>query len=412
MFVSMWIAKGCVLPDAKWEMAVPMLSSLRSSASGSESEQREPRVLVVDDNEALLSVIRDLLERYGYAVDCAATPVQALEHLTVATPDIILCDIVLPDRTGYELCDEIRCHPEWSQVPVVFLSSLGQREDIRNGYAWGCDGYLAKPFDPDDLLALVRGRTQAASHRSRMAKIQFESYRKRIIHTLSHEFRTPLVSITTGAELLLDQQRVLNPDQTKRLLESIQRGGYRLERLVNDFMMLQQIDLGHASNTCDKFRRRVCLADLVATSIESFQENRPKGNNCDNIVFSTLSSDAATGLANIYDVQIATVIHHLLGNAVKFAGSVRPIEVSVAAQEHELIVRVRDHGPGLQSQFFDKATELFAQIDRETTEQQGAGVGLTIARAFTEINDGTIEFLRPNHGPGLVAELRFARMQD
>lgn len=393
-------------------MAVPMLSTSRSGASGTETEQRTPRVLVVDDNEPLLGVIRDLLERYGYAVDCANTPVRALEHLTHATPDIILCDVVLPDRTGYELCDEIRCHPEWSQVPVIFLSTLGQREDIRNGYAWGCDGYLPKPFDPEDLLAIVRGRTQTASHRSRMAKLQFEAYRKRIIHTLSHEFRTPLVSITTGAELLLDQQRELNPDQSKRLLESIQRGGYRLERLVNDFMMLQQIDLGHAANTCEKFRRRICLSDLVATSIESFQESRPKGQKCENIVFSALTADAAVGLANLYDVQIASVLHHLLGNAVKFAGSLRPIEVSVGIQGTELVVRIRDHGPGLQSQFFDKATELFSQIDRETTEQQGAGVGLTIARAFTEINDGTIEFIRPAHGPGLIAELRFVRVQE
>lgn len=375
------------------------------------SQTVPPRILVIDDNDAILSIIRDLLSGYGYDVECANTPTGALQQLVHHAPDLLICDIMLPGKNGYELCDEIRCHPEWSQLPVIFLSALSGGEEIRQGLAWGCDAYITKPFDPEDLLAVVKGRLHSSIHRAKMTKVQFEAYRKRIIHTLSHEFRTPLVSITTGTELLLDQQRTLNGDQIKRLLESIQRGGYRLERLVNDFMMLQQIDLGHAANTCEKFRRKSCLCDIVRSAIESFEESLPKGQGRSNIIFSSSSTEASNGLVNVYDVHVNTVIHHLLSNAIKFAGSQKPIEVSVSIREGEMVLQVRDQGPGLQSQFFDKATELFSQIDRETTEQQGAGVGLTIARAFTEINDGQLDFLRPADGPGLLTELRFARVQ-
>lgn len=397
----------------------PLLVGMSSASMAMAVEQHQGRhagesvslhsakLLVVDDNRELLHVLNEILSRQGFEVLRAETADQALKTLTTVTPDLIVCDVMLPGKDGYALLHEVRQHPEWAELPFIFLTSLGGREDVYNGKERGCDDYLTKPFDPDELVAVIRGKLTLAEHRKRLSRNMFEGYRKRIIHTLSHEFRTPLVSINTGTELLLDQQHSLGPDQIKRLLESIQRGGYRLERLVNDFMLMQQIDLGHAASSCQRFRRKQPFLYLVESSIESFQEGFPRSQRPENIRFTVLDDAASERAVDVYDVQIAHVIQHLLSNALKFGGDRQPIEVSVASAPSKLVLRIRDHGPGMEGAHTDRACELFSQINRDMNEQQGAGLGLTICRYFTKINDGQIQFRSPDDGSGLVAELQF-----
>ena len=382
----------------------------KASSAGERAALESAKVMIVDDNVELLQVLEELLSQQGYDVTKAESADRALALLTTSVPDIIVCDVMMPGKDGYALFNEIRQNPEWTDVPFIFLTSLAGREEVQFGKGSGCDDYLTKPFDPTELMAVVKGKLTLAEHRKRLTRNTFESYRKRIIHTLSHEFRTPLVSINTGTELLLDQHSALKEDQVRRLLESIQRGGYRLERLVNDFMLMQQIDLGHAASSCDRFRRKQPFLYLVESSIESFQEGFPRLQRPQNIMFEAVGERVDDCAVNVYDVQIAHVIQHLLSNALKFGGDTQPIEVTLRLSASEAILRVRDYGPGMDGREADKACELFNQINRDTNEQQGAGLGLTICRYFTRINDGRIEFRPPDDGTGLVAELRFPEL--
>jgi len=370
-------------------------------------EVRKARVLLVDDNEELLNVLGEILSNNQYDILRAESAEAALTLLTQHSADVIVCDIMMPGKDGFALFHEVRQNPDWMEVPFVFLTSLANQEEVCAGKGSGCDDYLTKPFDPEELLAVIKGRLALAAHRKKVSKNHFESYRKRIIHTLSHEFRTPLVSINTGTELLLDKEHRLPDEQARRLLESIQRGGFRLERLVNDFMLMQQIDLGHAATSCERFRRKQSLYYLVESAVESFQESFPESQLKGNIELKLNRESTEELKVEVYDVQIVHVIQHLLSNALKFGGTKNPIEVSLHPEGSEIVLAIRDFGPGLDTRASDKACETFSQIDREMYEQQGAGLGLTISRYFTEINGGTIELLPPEEGPGLVAKITF-----
>ena len=112
-----------------------------------------PRVLVVDDEPQILRGLTVVLRQAGFEVDTAATKSEALDRVAVRPPEMLVLDLILPDGSGVEVCEEVR---GWSQLPIIVLSAVGdEREKVRALDA-GADDYLTKPFGTDELLARLR----------------------------------------------------------------------------------------------------------------------------------------------------------------------------------------------------------------------------------------------------------------
>jgi len=115
-------------------------------------------VLVVDDNPELLDGVKLTLEMEDFQVLIADSGAAALEILGRITPDLILADIMMPVMDGYELYQHIHDDPRWVHVPFIFVTAKTAKEDIRKGKEMGVDDYITKPFDPQDVVAAVRGK--------------------------------------------------------------------------------------------------------------------------------------------------------------------------------------------------------------------------------------------------------------
>ena len=113
------------------------------------------RLLLVDDEPSFLLLAGDLLEGQGYAVDRAHNGQEALVVLDKSLPDLIICDIMMPGLDGYRFVQEVRANPQLSWLPVVFLSAKGEVNDRIKGLKGGADAYLVKPFEPEELVAMV-----------------------------------------------------------------------------------------------------------------------------------------------------------------------------------------------------------------------------------------------------------------
>ncbi|MDY7075520.1 MAG: response regulator [Chloroflexota bacterium] len=122
----------------------------------------EQCILVAEDYEPLLAGIRDILEAEGYTVLTATDGVEALQIMEQTRPDLIVADIMMPALNGYALYETVRAQAEWATIPVVFLTSRAEEEDLLRGKALGVDGYITKPFDPDKLLVTVRTTLEKA----------------------------------------------------------------------------------------------------------------------------------------------------------------------------------------------------------------------------------------------------------
>ena len=117
-----------------------------------------PRILVVDDDSAIVKLISVILSRAGHEVRTSSHPVEALDLLKVFTPDLIISDVVMPYMTGLEFLEKVRDHEQFSAMPFVLLSSHAERSDVRRGMNLGADDYLPKPFTPQDLTTAVEAR--------------------------------------------------------------------------------------------------------------------------------------------------------------------------------------------------------------------------------------------------------------
>ncbi len=124
---------------------------------------KKTRILVVDDELSILKYLRINLEAEGYEVLMAMDGVQALQTLEAEQPDLVILDIIMPEMDGFDVCRRLR---EWSQIPVIMLSALGDESDKVQCLDLGADDYITKPFGKAEFIARVKAvmrRAEAAS---------------------------------------------------------------------------------------------------------------------------------------------------------------------------------------------------------------------------------------------------------
>jgi DNA-binding NarL/FixJ family response regulator len=114
------------------------------------------RLLVVDDDPGLLLAVSDTLREEGYEVQTARRGAEALQHIAESLPDLVISDIRMPGMDGYTLVRNLRAAPRTRLLPIVFLTAKDETADRIAGHQSGADAYLTKPFEPDELVAVVR----------------------------------------------------------------------------------------------------------------------------------------------------------------------------------------------------------------------------------------------------------------
>jgi|SRR5579875_310295 len=113
------------------------------------------RVLVVDDDDVIRQLISVNLELEGFEVHTATDGLDALDRAKEVKPDVVTLDVMMPRLDGWGAAERLRADPETRGIPIVLLSARAQEADLQRGERIGVDAYLTKPFDPDELIAVV-----------------------------------------------------------------------------------------------------------------------------------------------------------------------------------------------------------------------------------------------------------------
>lgn len=113
------------------------------------------RILVVDDEPAIVRLMEYVLDRQGYTVKTAADGEEALRVVGAFRPELIVLDVMMPRKDGYTVAEAIRSDPDLARIPIIMLSAKAQDTDVEQGLASGANLYLTKPFEPDALLETV-----------------------------------------------------------------------------------------------------------------------------------------------------------------------------------------------------------------------------------------------------------------
>ena len=114
------------------------------------------KILIADDEPNIVISLEYLMKREGYEVIVARDGTQALEAILRERPSLVLLDVMMPGKTGFDVCQELRALPDFKDLPIVMLTAKGRDTDIAKGLAMGATAYLAKPFSTKEIAAKVR----------------------------------------------------------------------------------------------------------------------------------------------------------------------------------------------------------------------------------------------------------------
>jgi DNA-binding response OmpR family regulator len=160
----------------------------------------DTRVLIIDDDERLNALLTEYLSRFGFSVRTATHPANGLRAMKSDPPDLLILDVMLPDMDGLAVCRKVR---ETSRIPIIMLTARGDVPDRIVGLELGADDYLAKPFEPRELVARMQAvlrRGSGASHESEIVRAgQIELN----FSTRSAQLRGRSLSLTTAEFELL-----------------------------------------------------------------------------------------------------------------------------------------------------------------------------------------------------------------
>ena len=117
---------------------------------------RRKKVLLVDDSATTLMMERLMLSHTSYELLTARDGQEAIERALAERPDLILMDVIMPRKTGFEACRELKQREDTKAIPVILVTTRGEEENVESGFASGCNDYVTKPINAQELLAKVR----------------------------------------------------------------------------------------------------------------------------------------------------------------------------------------------------------------------------------------------------------------
>lgn len=355
------------------------------AGNGAQSRKVTRKVLAIDDSPEIRMIISETLDLFGFETMIAEDGARGIEMSRKQIPDLIICDINMPGLDGYGTLKEMRAHELTATIPFVFLSGSTDRVAVRKGMELGADDYLTKPFTPQELMASVNARLEKRDEMKRLSDQKLDELRGNLTLALPHELRTPLNGIMGLAHLMMEDYQEMPPEEILESARFIHESALRLHRLIENFLVYSQIDLmGHESKTlavADGISP-VAVEEVISTLCRTASAKYKREGD--------LSLTVQDACLLVPTENLVKIGEELVDNAFKFSAPGRPVVVTAMPVNGQFQLKVSDEGRGMRG---DQVTRIgpHIQFDRQTYEQQGAGLGLFIAKRITELLGGRFE---------------------
>ncbi|MCG8569051.1 MAG: hybrid sensor histidine kinase/response regulator [Spirochaetes bacterium] len=352
-------------------------------------------ITAIDDNPTILLMLKNFLESVEFEVIPYENPLEALEFIESEPPDLIICDIDMPELNGFEVHQKLQEKPQLKMIPFVFLTALDDDENIIHGKEIGADDYITKPFKRETLIAAIRGKLKRLTDFKQSQHTEIEKFKKEIISILLHELRTPLTVIHGFTSLLVDSN--IDIVKTQQLLNNIKSGGDRLKKLISDIEQITSLENNLYTEKMVEFQLNQLMQQIIRIKKEEIETKKLQ-------LFVSISEELSplTG----YWMMLEDGINRIMDNAIKYNKEEESINIRLHEEDKSIILEISDTGLGIPEEHQDKIFNKFYQVDRQLNEQQGMGLGLTIAEKSIQINKGSIE-LKSEVGIGTTIKITF-----
>lgn len=188
------------------------------------------KILVIEDDLEIRTNLLELLTLEGYSVVSAEDGMTGLLGALEQKPDLILCDVMMPELNGYDVLEAVRQEPEIATVPFIFLTALADKADIRQGMNLGADDYLTKPFTRTEVLEAINIRLARQAAASRQAQMQqrqphlqefLTEAQQELLSDLREQFKENIAKLGIATQILKQMEDSENRERSLALLQSV-----------------------------------------------------------------------------------------------------------------------------------------------------------------------------------------------
>ncbi len=345
------------------------------------------KILVIEDEYSIREAILEFLEAENFEGIEAENGKIGLEKARKHLPDLIICDVMMPELSGYDVLAGLRKDPIMATIPFIFLTAKADKTDMREGMQLGADDYITKPFTYKELMGAIRTRLEKKQVIEKKAQEKLEGLRQSIAVSLPQELLIPLISVSELAKTLEDEHEKIAPSNILEIAQQIQRDTQKLYRLINNFLLYAELEIAATDpNRIKQMLSRgvIYTKDIISeASLQKVKQFSRKGD---------LHLHLQDAKIKMSKADLEKMIEETVDNACKFSLPGTPVHVSGILDGDNYTLQVMDNGRGMSA---DKINALggYIQFERRLYDQQGVGLGLSIVKRLAEFYGGkmTIE---------------------
>jgi len=378
-------------------------------------------ILVIDDNLQNREVAEGHLVSAGYDAVLADSGETGLARFQERRPGLVLLDVVMPRMDGFETCRRLRALPGGPDVPILFLTALGDLGTHKAALDSGADDFLTKPINRTELLirlrSLLRIRRLSDELRSNYEVIRsqrdelltVQRQRLELATLIVHDLKNPLSSILSNVEYLNASAAI--PERERESLSDVLRASRSMFRMVMNLLDVSRSDDGALVPRCLEFDVAALLAEIWSETVHRLEE---KGQTL------SVSVEPAVGAIVADRDLVRRVVENLIDNSHKYSPRNGRISIDVTAVALDagdgqppvpaIDLRVRDEGAGIPADYRTRIFEKYVRVeDRGVMQPRNSqGLGLVFCRIAVEAHGGHI-WVEDNGAKGSCFCLRLPR---
>jgi signal transduction histidine kinase len=374
------------------------------------TKRTKPLIMVVDDLESHLKAIGNTLLNSGFEVTLAFNGKRAVEVAKNALPDLILLDIVMPEKDGFEVIQELRAYEPTSEIPIIFLTSQKDNEYLLKGFQLGAVDYIIKPANKEETIARVNTHLELRNARKYILeqndklKVLVED-KSEFLELASKDLKIPLNEIRGYLDLINQFGSDVIPKEVKEYIDTIDRITKSMANVINDLLLLNDIEAGNVSNIFKSIDINLIIAKMI-----KYFENLARSKR---ISMSYDSNISAQTIVIADQEKLEMVFTRLLANTLRFSKAYKGnnsapwslvairTKNTIINNKEFVLIEIEDQGSGMTKDELQNAFAKFSKITVQNNANEATSLetGLSVVKALIESMDGRITIdSKPNVG--------------
>ncbi|TAF54627.1 MAG: hybrid sensor histidine kinase/response regulator [Oscillatoriales cyanobacterium] len=347
------------------------------------------KILIIEDDVSLLENLGLSLKLNGFQVLTANNGRSGIELALLAQPDLILCDVIMPDVGGYDVIRHLSNDVRTAHIAFIFMTAKSTPQDVREGMKLGADDYITKPFLMGDLISAIDARLAKRDRLRQLGHAEIERLCESLAHTLPYQLNSPLTGILGAADLIcdLDDDEMSLPEIRDLMGIIISSAGQLKQfnqRLLN-YVSLKLLKI-------DPLRLQSDVSDLHIAMIQPLVNRLVWSCAKEHDRLEDVRLELQNGYVAISDYWLQQMMYELIENALKFSSIGTPIHLVCSFLATGIcsisIVNWHDFIEPNQTNH----TPLFCRADHLRNGRGGAGIGLAMVTILLELYGGSLDY--------------------